>query len=98
MSTTKTKAGKTTSNAKKPKRSSSSKRSSTRASRTAPAKSTTTEASATRCTSCGSTNRSEYFRTQELPTGSSPSHVRLQWTKCTDCDQHRIDRTFFDRD
>lgn len=45
---------------------------------------------------CGSTERGDYERQETLPLVDDPdgfTHVRLQWTKCSDCGQARVDRT-----
>ncbi len=61
---------------------------------------TTAEAPASRCAKCGSTNREHYDRRTVQtyagidPAGRPYTRIIRRWTKCTDCGQHRIDRTY----
>lgn len=54
----------------------------------------------TRCSSCGSTERTPYHDKREVigdgvaPDGKPYSAVTLRPTKCVTCGQHRIDRTY----
>jgi len=58
----------------------------------------------TRCPRCGSTNRDPYHNTRRLdttgtlPCGSVYSAVIWRRTRCHDCGQTRIDKTWIFRD
>lgn len=54
-----------------------------------------------RCPKCGSTNRGPYTQKQVQEwggvhpiTGQPVTHIIRRWTSCTDCGQHRIDRSY----
>lgn len=55
---------------------------------------------ATRCQSCGSTERTPYHEKREIhgagqaPDGKPYSAVTLRPTRCATCGQHRIDREY----
>lgn len=63
----------------------------------------TAEVVATQCKGCGSSNRLPYFGKIErpiagvLPDGRDYTHVVWRRTRCRDCNQARIDRTYENR-
>lgn len=56
-----------------------------------------------RCVKCDSTERERYFRTEEKeiagvdPEGNAYTHVVWRWTRCSECGQVRVDRTYENR-
>jgi hypothetical protein len=63
----------------------------------------TVTVSASRCPSCGSTEREKYHRTDETPYCGPPrddgpaTHLVRRWTRCLSCGQNRIDRFYENR-
>lgn len=57
----------------------------------------------TRCRQCDSTDREPYDRKTETeyrgldPSGNACTHIIRRWTKCANCGQARIDRTYENR-
>jgi hypothetical protein len=58
------------------------------------------DSSPSRCPHCHSTRRGKYFRKIEHlcggtdPQGKPFTHLVIRYCKCTDCEQHRCDRSY----